>query len=365
MSRQQIWSTLGVLLLLCGLASAGTKPSNIIVFDAPGAGTGFGQGTISGAINPSGVIAGTYLDASNIFHGFVRTPHGAITAFDPPGSASTLPQSINPAGAIAGFTQDNNGLFHGFARTPDGTFTVFDAPGAGTIAGTGTFAFNINTEGAIAGWDLDNQGVFHGFLRAPDGTIAVFDAPGAGTSSGTGTQTAGTDALNSEGTVTGDYLDANFTWHGYVRAADGSFAEFDAPGAGTGNFTGTVADGINPAGSVAGGYVDNAFFSHGYVRASDGTITEFDVPGVPGVRTIPIGINQRGVIIGYYADANFVNHGFVRDKFGNIATFDVPGAGNNGGTGQGSFSLGINAAGVITGYDIDSNQVFHGFVRLP
>jgi hypothetical protein len=45
-------------------------PPTFISFDVPGAGP---FGTFPQAINPAQVIAGTYFDASNTPHGFVRT----------------------------------------------------------------------------------------------------------------------------------------------------------------------------------------------------------------------------------------------------------------------------------------------------
>src|SRR4029453_13242438 len=90
----------------------------IITFDAPGAGTGPGQGTIAFAINPAGTISGRYADAG--------------------------------------------GAIHGFLRTPDGTITTFDVLGAGTGPGQGTFAGNINPSEAIAGRYVDASGVLTG-----------------------------------------------------------------------------------------------------------------------------------------------------------------------------------------------------------
>src|SRR5215469_15265698 len=79
-------------------------------FDAPGAGTGFGQGTFAYNINPAGEIAGDYNDNSNVYHGFVRAPDGAITTFDAPGAGTgsgqgtftTTIDGLNPAGVISG-----------------------------------------------------------------------------------------------------------------------------------------------------------------------------------------------------------------------------------------------------------------------
>ena len=46
----------------------------ITTFDVPGAETGPFQGTIPLANNPAGAITGYYIDASNVTHGFLRTP---------------------------------------------------------------------------------------------------------------------------------------------------------------------------------------------------------------------------------------------------------------------------------------------------
>jgi hypothetical protein len=144
----------------------------VTTFDAPGAGTGPGQGTQPFAINPAGLITGFYLDAGDALHGFLRTRNGAITTFDAPGAGTgpgqgTTPFSINPAGAIAGRYVDASDVFHGFLRAPDGAITTFDVPGAGTGPGQGTRAANINPSEAIAGRYIDASDVSHGFLRAP------------------------------------------------------------------------------------------------------------------------------------------------------------------------------------------------------
>ena len=97
----------------------------ITTFDAPGAGTGPGQGTRTEAaacINPAGAIVGFYTDASDVLHGYVRVPGGTITTFDAPGAGTgpgqgTLPASNNPAGTITGSYIDATDVNHGFLRT--------------------------------------------------------------------------------------------------------------------------------------------------------------------------------------------------------------------------------------------------------
>src|ERR1700688_1230781 len=83
--------------------------------------------------------------------------------------------------------------------------------------------------------------------NAQGGTIITFDAPGA---------VNGTEALamNPAGSITGFYFDANFVPHGFLRAKNGSFTTFDAPGAGLqlGLEQGTYATSINPGGAITG-----------------------------------------------------------------------------------------------------------------
>ena len=88
--------------------------------------------------------------------------------------------------------------------------------------------------------------MFHGFLRAPDGTFTSFDAPGAGMGPSQGTFVNTVDCLNPAGATTGDYLDASNVFHGFVRTPQGTITSFDVSGAGTGPFQGTVPGGIKP-----------------------------------------------------------------------------------------------------------------------
>src|SRR6516164_3722575 len=297
-----------------------------------------------------------------------------IVTFEAPQSGTGLGQGtralgINPSGAITGFTRDASNVRHGFLRARDGAFTMFDAPGAGTGPGQGTRAYSINPGGAIAGWYSDASGVVHGYLRARDGSFTTFDVPGAG-GAGTGPY-PGTLAsfINPAGAITGLYTDTNYAAHGFVRAPDGTITTFDAPGAGTGSGEGTFVEtptgGINPAGEITGDSCD-AVTCHGYLRSPDGSFTIFDAPGAGTAAnqgTGGFGINPAGVITGFYIDTNNTMHGFVRAKHGDITTFDAPGAGT--GASQGTEPFANNPAGAATGFYIDADNVFHGFLRTP
>jgi hypothetical protein len=296
--------------------------ARFITFDAPGAGTGSGQGTAPLAVNPARASTGLYIDASNVYHGFLRARNGTIS--------------------------------------------TFDAPGAGTGSGQGTYAVSINSAGAITGADLDAGNVWHAFLRAPSGSITTFDVPGAGTGAFQGTQPAVTSGINPAGAITGWYIDASNVYHGFLRAPTGSITTFDVPGAGTGSGQGTLGQSINPAGVISGYSVDSANVYHGFLRARNGTISTFDAPGAGTGAfqgTFPSTINPAGVIVGDYYDAGNVDHGFLRAPDGTFTTFDAPGAGT--GSFQGTRPLDINPAGVVTGFYVDASNVYHGFLRVP
>ena len=112
-----------------GMAGSGVDgKAAITTFEAPGAGTAASEGTLAYSINKAGAIAGWYVDSYRVIHGFARAPGGAITAFDPPGSAQTYTRSINTGGAIAGFYEDANYAYHGFVRAASGAITTFDPP---------------------------------------------------------------------------------------------------------------------------------------------------------------------------------------------------------------------------------------------
>jgi hypothetical protein len=75
-------------------------------------------------------------------------------------------------------------------RNVRGTYTAIDVPGQDVI----TIPESNNLAGAVTGNYLDASDVNHGFLRASDGRFTTFDAPGAGSSPGQGTVPISTNA---------------------------------------------------------------------------------------------------------------------------------------------------------------------------
>ena len=372
-----------VLALASSLAflvlASPAQAQRTISFDAPGADltVGDNNGTYPSGINNFGVIAGTYTDANNVNHGFLRFPDGKFVAIDVPGADmtpgsfnGTAAQAINDAGVVTGSYFDASGEGHGFLRNAEGKFTKFDAPDLG---GSGTTPIALNLEGAVVGFYMNSKLVFRAFLRSPDGRVTTFAGPHA-CAMPTSQNCFGNEAsnINIFGLITGNFEDdsINLVSHSMIRHPDGSIIAFEAPGAGNGPGQGTGCPGcfagLNQWGVSAATFTDSNNTNHGYVRSPDGKFVTFDAPGAGTGNFIGTGcpsdcsvsLNDFGWLTGTYIDPNFVFHGYLRNPEGKIVTIDPPGS---SGTEPGQ----INDAGLITGEYIDANGVFHGFLRIP
>jgi hypothetical protein len=290
-----------------------TPRGEFISFDAPGAGLGakLDEGTVAVAINDFGVVAGQFEDANITFHGFIRYPDGSFVTFDAPGAGAvpgqgqgTLAYSLNLEGTTAGIYIDASGVQHGFVRSPFGKITGFDPPGS-----IYTFVCEetcLNAAGEITGTYVDAIGVQHGFLREPDGTMTTFDAPAS--------LGGGGASINEEGTITGYYADTDGMYRGFLRSRGGAISTFALTDPATGAVQNTGVFSINLFGAVTGIYFDASFVFHGFSRSADGKIARFDAPGActnctQGTR--PSTNNAEGEVVGWEADANNLLHGFL------------------------------------------------------
>jgi hypothetical protein len=299
-----------------------------VLFDHPNAGTSgaTNQGTRVGGLNALGAVAGSVRDANNFDSPFVRDPEGNFFTLSFPNFGGGDGDAINFWGAMVGtylLLSDPNGPnflhFHGFIRSPNGTITQFDPPGS---TNTEIPTTSINVAGAVTGdyWvcsaDLSSCTV-HGFIRTASGKYTSFDVPGAGPDgySGEGTYPQG---INDLGEVSGIWVDVNFIYHGFVRNPDGRITTFDVPTICTKlssppadcAYNGTYAAGVNLLGRVVGTYYGEDGNPHGFWRDADGSITRFDAPG-SGYFTQPVAINDSGQITGLVYDPNIVVHGLL------------------------------------------------------
>jgi len=338
---------LAFTILSC-TASLFGQSSSFTSFDAPGAGTGPGQGTFPVAINSEGVIAGYYFDNSYVSHGFLRQPNGAITEFTPPNLSEVFITGINNSGQVIGKGNSTSANV-GFIRSPDGAYTII------SIAKSANLGVDaINNKGEVTGYYLDADSFWHSYVRDASGNITVFDDPDATTAAGNGTFAW---TINDRGEVGGYYNKNNITGinRAFVRDRLGNFKNFDAvPGGST--LMQPIA--MNLSGEVTG-YYGNAttLVTQCFLRDATGKLTDFDIPGSSA--SIASGLNDAGTIVGYWMVQNqLLVDSFERDAAGNISTFASPT--NNYGT----FALSINHNGQITGnWQDNQTYVYHGFVQ--
>jgi hypothetical protein len=381
-------------LFLCTLGlgvSASAQQLSITTFDVPAPGAGIGVlGTYVNSINAEGEITGFYIDTNYVFHGFVRSPQGVIKTFDAPKASTdgygTFGNGLNVEGTAVGDYTNANFNYGGLIRRPDGTIETYRDPDACTTGdpegceGTGFFA--INDFGVIVGGYVDKNFVQHALLVKSDGKVISYEAPGAGNAPGNpnnisplgdylyqGTNAAGiSPGLNEWGAVTSTYLDGNNVYHGYLRSPDGTFTDFDPPGAGKGFTQGTIPIGLNDLGVITGFYLDDNNVYHGFL-GRPGAFTTVDAPGADTTDALygtqPAGLNDFGAITGSYLDANSVWHGFLLNPDGKFTTIDAPGADLTSGDFNGTLASSINVFGAIAGIYIDVNYVAHGFVAIP
>lgn len=157
-----------------------TWDGRITTFDVPGgrntAYYTYGGGA-SASINLLGVIATNYFQPiqgnpfGGNYRGAIRGWNGSYQTFDASTSGPcctwTYPIAISPDGTTTGYDNDGYSIFHGFVRTPSGALTLFDAPGAGTGRVEGTIPAAINLFRVVTGTVRDSSFVSHGFIRLP------------------------------------------------------------------------------------------------------------------------------------------------------------------------------------------------------
>ena len=122
------------------------RDGSFLTYEGPGAGTGAGQGTGTSAgigLNPEGALAGAIIDDNNVLHGYFRKPDGTFVVIDAPGAGTGPGQGTDTDGVgaellrfgtLCGFER----RFPRLVRYADGRLTEFNVPGAGSGSGQGT-----------------------------------------------------------------------------------------------------------------------------------------------------------------------------------------------------------------------------------
>jgi YVTN family beta-propeller protein len=169
-------------------------------------------------------------------------------------------------------------------------------------------------------------------------------------------------SLNNRGDAVGDFLDASFGFHGFLRTSAGVLTTIDPPGS-----TATSAFAVNDFGVIVGAFIDASGILHGFQRSPSGTYTTIDFPGVPDSQLT--GINDFGEIAGAYDLGNRAStrcpgptcHAFsFLLRSGQFTPFADPVADPSL-----TFAFSINNRGQIAGLFRDSVGNIKGFVRNP
>lgn len=129
----------------------------------------------------------------------------------------------------------------------------------------------------------------------------------------------------------------------------------DEPSAGTSALEGTIVFAVNVSGGMTGGYSDVVGIVHGLVLAS-GAFTSFDAPNAGSSTpsgwfqgTTGIAIDTAGEVVGISADSNNQFHGLLRvAATGAITEFDDPNA-PTATSSRGTSPMATNDAGQIVG----------------
>ena len=213
---------------------------------------------------------------------------GVFTTYNFPGAQETRFYALGNNGQAAGHYKDSDGNYHGVILE-NGELRQYDYPDA-----VQTFLYGYSdATGALTGDFIDAAGVQRGF----SGDL-IIDIPGA-----TATHT---DFVNAEGSIVGSYVDAEGTYHAYVRLRHGSLATIDLPTKGL-TLEYFFVHGISDARSIvarakAVGDVPRTY-------AGQYVLHELQFPGA--VSTQGYNINQDGSVVGHYESPDGRVHGFI------------------------------------------------------
>lgn len=208
--------------------------------------------------NAIGQTVGTNYPASSNAFSFLRQADGTVTNISLSGLQSIRARAINDSGVIAGSAVVGNSQFQGFVSSSMGV-QVISAPGAVF----GTYIEGLNNLGQVSGFYLDANNSTHGFIASP----VVLP-----------TQSSGSGAFDFDVAVSADspiFIDPDLAV-GYdyrIGAGDPLFASVMLPiGIGDSLYTLTVGGQMF---AVAGGDLFD-FRTHGFLLG----VSEFEVTGI-------------------------------------------------------------------------------------
>jgi hypothetical protein len=209
-----------------------------------------------------------------------------------------------------------------------------------------TNVFGINDHAVATGSWLDVSGVEHGYVGVPDGAgYTTFDDP-----TDPGTEPRG---INDGGYIMGFDNSQNRSPEAYIpfeRAPDGTVTNVTMGGTMLNN----LVQGINnKKNEFTGSYYNTSLNVVAYIGKSAAFTKGIKLKGIANSGVAGRGIDTAGDIVGWYLDSGGVEHGFLLSG-GNATTIDYSGA---------AYTVleGINDKGAISGYYDDTSGIIHGF----
>ena len=209
-----------------------------------------------------------------------------------------------------------------------------------------TLAFGVTDDLTITGFWLDSSGIENGFVGPADGSnYTTFNDDSTG-----GTQPRG---ISKKGYVTGidDVESGNpLDYIPYERSPDGTITDVTMNGT-TLNY---LVQGINKKDIFTGSYENSSGDIIGYTGKNAEYSDSIDLTGITNTGVAGRGIDDAGDIVGWYLNSSGVEHGFYLPSGGTAVTIDDP----NGITNP----EGSNNKGEISGIYTDTSGNRHGFI---
>ena len=291
--------------------------------------------------------AGHYEDSDGLFHGVVLKG-GELERYDFPGAVETELWGISDAtGALTGNFIDASGVRRGFSGDE-----IIEFPGA-----SATYADFVNASGGMVGSYVDADGTYHAYVREPDGMLRSFDFPG-----GARMEYYFVHGINDVGTYVARFKVVDEVPGTYIGTAAGRY-ELRFP-----DSVSTQGYNINQDGSVVGHYDTPDGHRHGFIarppeeRAAASNVTStgfhytFETIDVPGVAFLALTASSD---FGDYAGNTRSPDGEKMVGFtlvdGVFTTYDFPGS-------QGTYFYALGNNGVAAGHYEDSEGFYHGVV---
>lgn len=219
-----------------------------------------------------------------------------VTVTPPAGAVTTTVFGINKHNVIAGSYIDASGVEHGFFGPLNGTYTTFDYGGTST----GTEPRALDDDGVITGFASDPSfAVGAEFLRQTDGTLLTFEKDG------TALDGVAQDVIKKKTASAGDYIDpATGIRTGYL-GRDGAYQSDVTLGL---NVIRTSPRSLNHFGTLAGFFVDPSGLEHGFIMKNNTVQTiDADSSGTTALE----GISKKELVTGQVTDSSGNPHSFI------------------------------------------------------